>query len=177
MITVGIAWRFLLGDEMGIVNYVIRSLGGQGVHWLSEAGTAMGSVILVTVWASSGYFMIIVLAGLQSIPRELYEAVRIDGASPFEIFWRITLPMLRSTMLVVFVLATIGSFKAYELVFVMTQGGPGYTTKFIVQQVYQGAFMEDRMGYAATMSIVLMVLIVAFTSIQFALSGKEQDNE
>jgi len=177
MITVGIAWRFLLGDEMGIVNYVIRSFRGQGVHWLSDAGTAMGSIILVTVWAGSGYFMIIVLAGLQSIPRELYEAARIDGASHSEIFWRITLPMLRSTMLVVFVLATIGSFKAYELVFVMTQGGPGYTTKFIVQQVYQAAFMEDRMGYAATMSIVLMVLIVAFTSIQFALSGKEQDNE
>ncbi|MFH2114203.1 MAG: sugar ABC transporter permease, partial [Spirochaetota bacterium] len=166
MITVGISWRFLLGDEMGIVNYVIRSLGGQGVHWLTDSGKAMASIILISVWASSGYFMVIMMTGLQAIPRELYEAARIDGASTMESFWWITLPMLRGTMLVTFVLATIGSFKAYELIAVTTGGGPGYATKFIVQQVYQAAFMEDRMGYAATMSIVLLLLISAFTLVQ-----------
>ena len=177
MITVGIAWRFLLGDEMGIVNYLIRSLGGQDVHWLTESGTAMASIIVMTVWAGSGYFMVIMIAGLQAIPRELYEAARIDGASARESFWRITLPMLRGTILVTFVLATIGSFKAYELVVVTTAGGPGYATKFIVQQVYQAAFMEDRMGYAAMMSIVLMILIAAITAFQFVLSGRNQDYE
>jgi len=177
MITVGIAWRFLLGDELGIVNYILRSLGGSGVHWLTEARTALGGVILVSVWAGAGYFMVILLAGLQAIPLELYEAARIDGATGWGAFRRITLPMLRSTLLVVFVLATIGSFKAYELIYVMTQGGPGYATKFIVQQVYQAAFMEDRMGYAAAMSLVLMALVAAFTSAQFLVSGKEQDYE
>lgn len=177
MITVGIAWRFLLGDDMGIVNYLIRSMGGQGVHWLTESGTAMMSIILITVWAGAGYFMVIMIAGLQAIPQELYEAARIDGASRGEIFWKITLPMLRGTILVTLVLATISSFKAYELIIVTTGGGPGYATKFIVQQVYQAAFMEDRMGYAAMMSIVLMILIAAITALQFALSGKKQDYE
>ena len=177
MITVGIAWRFLLGDDMGIVNYLIRSMGGQGVHWLTESGTAMMSIILITVWAGAGYFMVIMIAGLQAIPQELYEAARIDGASRGETFWKITLPMLRGTILVTLVLATISSFKAYELIIVTTGGGPGYATKFIVQQVYQAAFMEDRMGYAAMMSIVLMILIAAITAFQFALSGKKQDYE
>lgn len=177
MITVGIAWRFLLGDDMGIVNYLIRSMGGQGVHWLTEPGTAMMSIILITVWAGAGYFMVVMIAGLQAIPQELYEAARIDGASRGETFWKITLPMLRGTILVTLVLATISSFKAYELIIVTTGGGPGYATKFIVQQVYQAAFMEDRMGYAAMMSIVLMILIAAITAFQFALSGKKQDYE
>ncbi len=177
MITVGIAWRFLLGDDMGIVNYLIRSMGGQGVHWLTESGTAVMSIILITVWAGAGYFMVIMIAGLQAIPQELYEAARIDGASRGETFWKITLPMLRGTILVTLVLATISSFKAYELIIVTTGGGPGYATKFIVQQVYQAAFMEDRMGYAAMMSIVLMILIAAITAFQFALSGKKQDYE
>ncbi|MPM42135.1 Lactose transport system permease protein LacF [bioreactor metagenome] len=177
MITVGLAWRFLLGDDMGIVNYLIRSMGGQGVHWLTESGTAMMSIILITVWAGAGYFMVIMIAGLQAIPQELYEAARIDGASRGETFWKITLPMLRGTILVTLVLATISSFKAYELIIVTTGGGPGYATKFIVQQVYQAAFMEDRMGYAAMMSIVLMILIAAITAFQFALSGKKQDYE
>lgn len=177
MITVGIAWRFLLGDDMGIVNYLIRSMGGQDVHWLTGSGTAMMSIILITVWAGAGYFMVIMIAGLQAIPQEMYEAARIDGASRGEIFWKITLPMLRGTILVTLVLATIGSFKAYELIIVTTGGGPGYATKFIVQQVYQAAFMEDRMGYASMMSIVLMILIAIITTIQFTLSGKKQDYE
>jgi len=177
MITVGIAWRFLLGDDMGIVNYLIRFMGSQGVHWLTESGTAMLSIILITVWAGAGYFMVIMIAGFQAIPQDLYEAARIDGASPRETFWKITIPMLRGTILVTLVLATISSFKAYELIIVTTGGGPGYATKFIVQQVYQAAFMEDRMGYASMMSIVLMILISVITLFQFAITGKKQDYE
>jgi alpha-1,4-digalacturonate transport system permease protein len=177
MIAVGIAWRFILGDEMGIVNYLLRTFGGQGVHWLTSANLAMGSIIAVSVWASSGYYMVILIAGLQAIPTDLYEAATIDGASTTRTFWSITLPLLKSSLLVVLVLATISSFKAYELVSVMTKGGPGYATKFIVQQVYQVAFEEDRMGYASAMSIVLMLIIGAFTLLQFKLTGKEQDYE
>jgi alpha-1,4-digalacturonate transport system permease protein len=177
MITVGISWRFILGDEMGIINYLIRTAGGTGIHWLTEGTLAMFSVILVSVWASAGYYMIIFIAGLQAIPGDLYEAAHIDGASPLKVFAKITLPMLRSTILVVMVLATISTFKAYELITVMTKGGPGNATKFIVQQVYQVAFVEDRLGYATSMSIVLMLIIGLFTLIQFKTSGKEQDYE
>jgi alpha-1,4-digalacturonate transport system permease protein len=177
MITVGISWRFILGDEMGIINYFIRMAGGTGVRWLTDSVLAMLSVILVSVWASAGYYMVILIAGLQAVPGELYEAARIDGASPLKIFFGITLPLLRSTILVVMVLSTINTFKAYELISVMTKGGPGYATKFIVQQVYQAAFVEDRLGYATSMSMVLMLMIGLFTLIQFKTSGREQDYE
>lgn len=177
MITVGIAWRFILGDEMGILNYLIRMFGGQSVSWLTDGKLAMASVILVSVWMWAGYYMIIFISGLQAIPTELYEAARIDGASPIKIFCKITLPLLKPTTLVVMILSTINAFKAYELISVMTKGGPGYSTKFIVQQVYQVAFTEDRMGYASAMAIVLMLLIGVFTLLQFRVSGKEQNYE
>jgi len=173
MVAVGISWRFILGDEMGILNYLIRSLGGSVVPWLTNGPMAMMSVIVVTVWAGAGYYMVIFISGLQAIPLELYEAATIDGANRWQEFWRITLPLLKSTVLVVIVLSTIASFKAYELIVTMTKGGPGYSTKFIVQQVYEVAFTEDRMGYASAMSIVLMMIIGAFTLMQFRLSGKE----
>ena len=159
MIAVGIAWRFILGDEMGIINYVVRRLGGDGIPWLTNGNLAMMCVIVVSVWASSGYYMIMFISGLQAIPSDLYEAARM--------------PLLKSTVLVVLVLATIASFKAYELIVTMTKGGPGYATKFIVQQVYQVAFQEDRMGYASAMSIILMIIIGIFTLVQFRIAGKD----
>jgi len=121
--------------------------------------------------------MIMFIAGLQAIPIELYEAAKIDGASSFDSFKRITIPMLKSTILVVLVLATIQSFKAYELIVTMTKGGPGYSTKFVVQQVYQVAFLEDRFGYASAMSMILMIVIALFTLIQFKTTGKEESYE
>ncbi len=177
LIAVGIAWRFILGDEMGIINYILRSMNLNPVGWLTNKNIAMLSVILVTVWAQSGYYMIMFIAGLQAIPIELYEAAKIDGASSFDSFKRITIPMLKSTILVVLVLATIQSFKAYELIVTMTKGGPGYSTKFVVQQVYQVAFLEDRFGYASAMSMILMIVIALFTLIQFKTTGKEESYE
>jgi alpha-1,4-digalacturonate transport system permease protein len=177
MITVGIAWRFILGDEMGIVNFLIRRAGGAGVPWLTDGGLAMLSVIVVSVWTYSGYYMVIFISGLQAIPGELYEAAVVDGASPWYSFRKITLPLLSSTTLVVSILASINAFKAYELILTMTKGGPGYATKFIVQQVYQVAFLEDRMGYASAMSVVLMLMIGVITLVQFKVSSGEGENE
>ncbi|MGI6215350.1 MAG: carbohydrate ABC transporter permease [Christensenellales bacterium] len=177
MITVGIAWRFVLGDEMGIINYLIRLLGGKGIPFLTDTALAMFSIIFVSIWAQAGYYMVIMISGLQAIPYELYEASRIDGANSLQAFFDITLPLLKPTILVVMVLSTIASFKAYELINVMTGGGPGYATKMIVQQIYQVAFTEDRMGYAAAMSTLLMAIIGVFTFIQFRLTGRSEDYE
>lgn len=178
MIIVGIAWRFLLGDEMGIVNHVIRLAGGDGIHWLTDSKFAMASVVFVSIWTYAGYYMLIFISGLQAIPSELYEAARVDGSSAWNSFKNITVPMLSPTTLVVSILATINAFKAYELITTMTKGGPGYATKFIVQQVYQVAFTEDKMGYASAMSIVLMLLIGAFTLFQFmATRNKGEGND
>lgn len=179
MIAVGISWRFILGDEMGIFNYILSVFDKGPVGWLTNQTLAMANVIMVSVWAQSGYYMVMYIAGLQAIPVELYEAAEIDGANRWDKFKRITIPMLRSTILVVLVLATIQSFKAYELIITMTKGGPGYATKFVVQQVYEVAFLEDRLGYASAMSIMLMLVIGLFTIIQFKITknGEGSDNE
>lgn len=170
MIIVGIAWRFILGNEMGIINYVIRQLGGTGVDWLTNGTLAMASIIVVSVWTYAGYYMLIFISGLQAIPNELYEAAIVDGAGKWYSFRKITLPLLSPTTLVVSILATINAFKAYELIITMTKGGPGYATKFIVQQVYEVAFTQDKLGYASAMSMVLMAIIGVFTLIQFKVT-------
>jgi alpha-1,4-digalacturonate transport system permease protein len=177
LIMVGISWRWILGDEIGILNFALKSMGLEPVSWLTSRAMAMISLVFVTVWQGAGFYMMIFLGGLQAIPEMLYEASDIDGASKVQAFFHVTLPMLKPTTLVVTVLATINSFKAFELIYVMTEGGPGYSTKFLVQNIYQIAFEEDRMGYAAAMSLVLLLIIGILTFTQFAVSGKEHSNE
>lgn len=121
--------------------------------------------------------MMMFVGGLQAIPVTYYEAAKMDGAGRSTIFRRITLPLLSPTILVVVVLATIEAFKAYELIFVMTQGGPGTSTKFIVQYIYQVAFQEDKMGYGAAMSVILLIIIGIFTALQFSIQKEEYTNE
>ena len=176
-VIVGIAWRWILGDDLGIVNYLLTSAGAVKVHWLTKSSMAMASLVFVTVWNRTGYFMMMFIGGLTAIPDTYYEAAKIDGVSRFQMFRHITLPLLRPTVLVVGVLSTIEAFKAFELIFVMTGGGPGYSTKFLVQNIYQIAFEEDRMGYGASMSIVLLIIIGAFAFFQFFMNRKEYSNE
>ncbi len=176
-IIVGISWRWILGDQIGIVNYLLTSIGGKSVRWLTSPAMATASLIFITVWAQTGFYMVMFVGGLQAIPETLFEAARIDGANVFQIFRKIKFPMIRPTMLVVVVLATINAFKAFELIFVLTKGGPGTATKFLVQSIYQVAFEEDRMGYASSMAVVLMVIIGFLTFIQFKLNKKDYANE
>ncbi|HTX72186.1 MAG TPA: sugar ABC transporter permease [Rectinemataceae bacterium] len=177
LIIVGIAWRWILGFDLGILNYLLKVAGMKPIPWLTNGEMAMSSLIFVTVWTRVGYFMMMLVGGLQAIPETFYEAARIDGADRGTVFRRITLPLLRPMLLVVAVLATIESFKAYELIFVMTQGGPGSATKFLVQYIYQVAFEEDRLGYGSAMSVVLLVIIGLFTFIQFVARREEYSNE
>ena len=176
-VIVGIIWRWLLGDEIGIINYLLRLTGGKGVRWLTTPAMANLSLIFITVWAQTGFYMVMFVGGLQAIPDTLFEAAEIDGANSLQIFTKIKLPMIRPTMLVVLVLATINAFKAFELIYVLTKGGPGVSTKFLVQTIYQIAFEEDRMGYASSMAIVLMLVIGVLTMLQFRMNRKEYSNE
>jgi alpha-1,4-digalacturonate transport system permease protein len=177
MIIVGIAWRWILGYDLGICNYVLKVLGYKAVPWLTDGALANMSLVFVTLWTRVGYFMMMFIGGLQAIPETYYEAARMDGGNRFTIFRRITLPLLSPIVLVVIVLATIEAFKAYDLIFVMTQGGPGTSTKFLVQYIYQAAFQEDRLGYGAAMSVVLLLIIGAFTALQFIGQKGEYSNE
>ncbi|MBA7471934.1 Melibiose/raffinose/stachyose import permease protein MelD [subsurface metagenome] len=177
LIIVGISWRWILGEEMGILNYLLKVAGGMPVHWLTTDTMAKLSLVMVTVWATAGFYMVMFIAGLQAIPDDLYAAASIDGASKWQTFFRITLPLLRTTVLVVLVLSTINAFKAFELIFVMTGGGPGYATKFLVQNIYLVAFEQDRMGYAAANSIILLAIIGLLTMIQFRMTRGELAGE
>jgi len=177
LIIVGISWRWILGDQLGVLNYFITKTGLEGVKWLTTPGSANISLIFITIWATTGFYMVMFISGLQAIPQDLYSAASIDGASPTQSFRHITLPMIRPTMLVVVVLSTINSFKAFELIFTLTKGGPGVSTKFLVQNIYQVAFEEDRLGYASAMAIMLMLLIALLTFLQFRLNKGDYTNE
>lgn len=177
LIIVGITWRWILGDQLGILNYFLTRLGLPGVQWLTTPLTANISLIFITIWTFTGFYMVMFISGLQSIPQDLYSAASIDGASTAQSFWHITLPLVRPTMLVVLVLATINSFKAFELIYTLTKGGPGVSTKFLVQNIYQVAFEQDRLGYAAAMAIMLMLLIACLTFFQFRLNKGDYTNE
>ncbi len=177
LIIVGIIWRWILGDQMGVLNYVLRTLGGNPVAWLTTPLTANISLIFITIWTMTGFYMVMFIGGLQAIPEELFSAASIDGANRWQLFWHIKLPLIRPTMLVVMVLATINSFKAFELIYTLTKGGPGTSTKLLVQNIYQVAFEQDRLGYASAMAVMLMITIGILTFFQFRMNREEYSNE
>lgn len=173
-IVIGVSWRWILGNNFGILNYILESSGFQPVSWLTRTVSATAMVILASIWARTGYFMVIFLAGLQGISDMYYEAATIDGASTTQKFRRITLPLLTPTTLVVIVLDTIQAFKMFGLIKVMTEGGPGRDTTYLVQAIYEEAFQRSRMGSAAAMSVVLFFIMAILTLIQFRVSRKGQ---
>lgn len=177
LIIVGITWRWILGDELGILNYILDISCGETVKWLSTPHTAFASLVFISIWSLCGFYMVMFIGGLQAIPEDLFSAASIDGANRRQVFLHIKLPLIRPTTLVVLVLATINSFKAFELIYTLTKGGPGSATKFLVQNIYQVAFEEDRLGYASAMAVMLMITIGILTMIQFRLNRKEYSNE
>ncbi|WP_010277289.1 carbohydrate ABC transporter permease [Paenibacillus senegalensis] len=169
-IIVGLTWKWILGGSFGIANYLLSLFGLEPVGWLTDPFFANASVVVATLWSRIGFFMVIFIAGLQSIPQEYYEAATIDGASKLRSFRSITLPLLKPTSLLVIMLAVIDAFKAYPLMFALTGGGPGRETTYIVQHIYQTGFTSQQLGTASAMSVVLFVIIGVFTLLQFKLA-------
>ncbi len=170
VVTVGLTWLWLLDPVVGPFDYYMRALGLPARSLLADPHTAMAAVILTTVWWVTGYYLVIYLAGLQDIPRELYEAASLDGATGWKSFWAITLPLLRPVLLFVFVTHIIGSFQIFGQVFVLTQGGPGDATRTVVQHLYETAFQNFfQFGAASAMAWVLFALIAIFSLLQFRL--------
>jgi multiple sugar transport system permease protein len=170
VVTVGLAWLWLLDPVVGPFNYYLRSLGVPARSWLADPQTAMWTIILTTVWWVTGYYLVIYLAGLQDIPRDLYEAAALDGASGWRSFWAITLPLLRPVLLFVVVAHVIGSFQLFGQVFVLTGGGPGDATRTVVQHLYETAFQNFfQFGAASAMAWVLFAVILVFSVLQFRL--------
>jgi multiple sugar transport system permease protein len=173
-VVVSIIWKWLYQPDYGLFNfYLLKThLIDQPLLWLSSENLAMPSVILMSVWGGIGYSMVIYLAGLQSIPEELYEAAEVDGAGAWARLRYITIPMLRPTTLFLLVIGIIGSFQVFTQIFIMTSGGPVEHTTTMVYFIYQTAFQFFDMGYASTLAYALFLMLLVFTVINLRLSRK-----
>ena len=159
-IAVGLIWRLLLHSDLGIVNHVLTQIGMVGRAWLADASIALKTVMFIDIWQNVPYMVLVILAGLVTLPTEPYEAAAIDGASRLQSFFTLTIPMMIPTFSVVLLLRTITALKTYDLIFVLTRGGPGTTTEVISYHIYQQAFRYLEIGKASAMSYLLLLMIV-----------------
>ncbi len=171
LVVVGFVWKFLLADQIGVLNQLLQGVGGAR-SWLGDPNLALGAVIVVSIWFSMGYYMVIFLAGLQEIPAEYYDAASIDGADAWATFWYVTWPLLRPTsffVLLVTLISAVGG-QGFDLIFVMTRGGPAEATSLGIFYIYQQAFQFGHYGYAAAMALFLVLIMLLATIIMFAIT-------
>lgn len=173
IVVVGIVWKWMYMED-GIINSILRAPGllTQPILFLSNANIALYAVMLVTVWKATGYYMVLYLAGLQSLPRELDEAAMIDGANRLQRLWNVTVPLLRPTIALVVVLASIGAMKVFGEIYVMTSGGPANRTTTLVYYIYKQAFVFLTMGYASAIAVVLFLFLVILSLINIKISER-----
>jgi ABC-type sugar transport system permease subunit len=174
-VAVGIIWQWLYNEKVGLLNYLLLSLGviSRGIPFLQSFDLALACVIVASIWQVIGFYMIILLAGLQTIPPELYESAEIDGASAWKRFRSITLPLLRPAVFLCFVIGIINSFTSFDLVFVMTQGGPAHATDLLITYIYTVAFKLSKFDYAAALTVVNFLFFLGLALLANKLSGGE----
>jgi multiple sugar transport system permease protein len=173
IVAIAVVWRFLLNPDQGLVNLLLAQVGIDGPSWLAEPALAMPSIIAMAAWRNLGFAMIVFLAGLQTIPAQLYEAASIDGAGRWQAFRNVTLPLLRPTILFLVVVTTIGYLQLFEEPFVMTEGGPLDQTLSISMYMYQQGFEFFNQGYAAAIAWILFILVAIVAVVQFRLLRSE----
>jgi len=174
LVAVAVIWRYLFHMRYGYLNYVLTSLGLDSIDWLGNPKFAMPAIIIFSVWKNFGYNMIIVLAGLQSIPEDIYEAAKIDGAGVWSTFRYMTLPMLAPTLLMVSIMTMAGYFQLFAEPYVMTQGGPVQSTVSVLYLMYEEGFKWWNLGTASAVAFVLFFIMFSITLIQIRLSKVEQ---
>jgi ABC-type sugar transport system permease subunit len=166
-------WRLMFLHPDGIINGVLGTFGIEPQLWTSDPFLALPSIMWMSFWKSLGFFTVIYLAGLQTIPPTINEAGRIDGANNWQLFWSITLPLLRPTTLFALVIGIIGSFEVFVPVLLMTNGGPGYDSMVMVMAIYRSAFELHQFGYASAMAVVLFLAMFTVSVLQFRFIGRE----
>ncbi len=169
-IVVGVMWQWIFGDTFGIFNAILEALGIGRIQTLTNPTFAWWAAVFIMVWSKAGYYMIIFIGGLLSIPYSLYEAAEIDGANSFQKFFRITLPVIKPTSLMVIILSTMQVFKVYPMIVTFTSGGPYDATRFIVQHIYEAAFQSYEVGYASAMSVVMLAIVTIFSGVNYMLN-------
>ena len=172
-VVVATSWKWFLNEDLGVIDGFLKWAGASTIPWLTSDFSARVSIVLITVWNLVGFYMLMVLAGLSQISADLYEAARIEGATSWQRFWRITLPMLRPTILLVVILATIHATQAFEMILLLTAGGPGDATRLVVQNMYQSAFGRLQPGYGVAQAVVLLPVILFVAWLQMRLFKKE----
>lgn len=175
MVAASMMWLWFYEAPFGILNRVLSLAGIGGRPWLFDPRTALGSIIIMSIWKALGYNTVIFLAGIHAIPRYLYEAAMIDGARSPQCFWHITLPMLRPVSFFLFITGLINSFQVFEQVNVMTAGGPRHSTTTITHQIYTRGLNQLRMGYASAMAVILLVGILIITFVNFRIGREGHD--
>src|SRR6266481_1479603 len=172
-VAVAIIWRWMFDERVGLINYVARLLDlvDKPIPFLNSFTWALPSVITANIWQMLGFYMIIILTGLQNIPGNLYEAAAIDGANAFRRFLRITLPLLKPSIFLCFVIGMLNSVTSFDLVYVMTAGGPGRATEILITYIYKLGFTQTRFDYAAALTVTFFVLLLAVTWGANRLSG------
>lgn len=169
---VGLMWRNILDPTTGILNSLLSTMGLPTQQWLSTAPLA--TLVGITVWQESGYFMLLFLAGLQGLDPQVYEAARIDGAGPWRRFWSLTLPLLAPTTLFVGLVGMISTLQQFGLPYLVTNGGPGTATSLYVYQVYRETFQSGNLGYASAMSFLFLVVIMALSIVQIKAGQRKE---
>ncbi|HLB75947.1 MAG TPA: sugar ABC transporter permease [Candidatus Dormibacteraeota bacterium] len=172
MITISFAWIWIYHSRYGVLNSVLALFGLPPLAWLSTVHLAMFSLVVLSAWRWMGYYAVILLAGLQGIPRELHEAATLDGAGPLAQFRYVTVPLLSPALFFVVVMGLISSFQVFEQMYVMTQGGPMDSTLSIAMILYQNGFQYFKMGYASAMAWTLFFMIFAVTLVQWRVRGR-----
>ena len=162
-IVVGLIWRMFLHPQLGILNYLLSLLGIEPVNWLGDPQMAFVTIIFVDIWHQVSFMIILLLAGLSAIPKEPYEAARSDGANIIDCFLHITLPYMRPVIIVTILIRLIFAIKTYDLIYIMTKGGPGDATDLISYYIYRSAFISLNLGEAAAMSSILLTIIILLT--------------
>jgi sn-glycerol 3-phosphate transport system permease protein len=160
-------WLLLLNPSLGLLNYILSLVGVRGPEWLIQPAFAIIAVSITTIWLTLGTNIIVLLAGLQGVPEEIYEAARLDGARGFGMFTRITMPMVSPSLFFLLVVDTIAVLQAFTQIHLLTRGGPVDATRVLVYSIYQDAFQNFQFGYASAQAVILLLLVMALTLIQF----------
>ena len=173
-VALAIVWQYMFKTENGILNHLLLELNliQQNIPWLSDSTWAIVSVFLIQVWKTVGFYIIIILAGLQTIPKDVYEVAEIGGATRFQRFRYITLPLLRPTLGVCFLVGMVISFRIFDIIWVLTQGGPGNSTEILLTWIYKQAFTFSNFGYGAVLSLVMVVLTLTLALIGYQLQRR-----
>ena len=173
LVATGVAWRYLMGTNYGVINNFLNAIGLPSVGWLTDGKTALLSMAIVTIWRWAGYYMVMVVAGRLEISKEYYEAADLDGANAWHKFISITLPQLKPVLTYIILMCVIGTFQEFDLVYTMTNGGPGTSTYLTGLTLYKTAFSSLKMGYSCAMAVFIFLLSIIISVLQLKLTSEK----